>query len=115
MDGRLGLKLSKFGAFIGCANYPDCRYTRQLTVNNDDGTVGDDSGARLLGKDPETGLDVTLRRGPFGLCALAKPPARVRKTKPKRASLAKGMVPAEVCGNRPGAAQSAARGRPPSR
>ncbi|MEC7572692.1 MAG: type I DNA topoisomerase [Pseudomonadota bacterium] len=98
-DGRLGLKLGKFGAFIGCANYPDCRYTRQLTVNNgDDGTVGDDSGVRLLGKDPETGLDVTLRRGPFGdYVQLGEATGEgKKKTKPKRASLAKGMVPAEV-------------------
>ena len=34
--GRLSLKLGKFGAFIGCSNYPECRYTRQLGANGDD-------------------------------------------------------------------------------
>jgi ssDNA-binding Zn-finger/Zn-ribbon topoisomerase 1 len=28
--GQLSLKLGKFGAFIGCSNYPECRYTMQL-------------------------------------------------------------------------------------
>ncbi|MBT4464140.1 MAG: type I DNA topoisomerase, partial [Rhodospirillaceae bacterium] len=36
-EGQLSLKLGKFGAFIGCSNYPDCRYTRPLVVSDDDG------------------------------------------------------------------------------
>ena len=28
--GRLSLKLGRFGAFVGCSNYPECRYTRAL-------------------------------------------------------------------------------------
>jgi DNA topoisomerase-1 len=97
-DGRLGLKLGKFGAFIGCANYPDCRYTRQLVVNNGDETGAEDTGARLLGKDPETVLDVTLRRGPFGdYVQLGEATGEgKKKTKPKRASLVKGMAPADI-------------------
>src|SRR3546814_8998201 len=35
-EGRLTLKLGKFGAFIGCSNYPECRYTRQLAVGSED-------------------------------------------------------------------------------
>jgi ssDNA-binding Zn-finger/Zn-ribbon topoisomerase 1 len=31
-NGRLGLKLGKFGAFIGCSNYPDCKFTRKLGI-----------------------------------------------------------------------------------
>ncbi|MDA8573989.1 type I DNA topoisomerase [Alphaproteobacteria bacterium] len=97
-DGRLGLKLGKFGAFIGCANYPECRYTRQLTVNNGDETGAEEAGVRLLGQDPETGLDVTLRRGPFGdYVQLGEATGEgKKKTKPKRASLAKNMVAAEI-------------------
>ncbi len=97
-DGRLSLKLGKFGAFIGCSNYPECRYTRQLA----DGAGGGDraegegvpEGPKLLGQDPETGLDVTLRKGPYGVYVQLGEPEG--KTKPKRASLPKGMDPADV-------------------
>ena len=61
--GRLTLKLSKFGAFIGCSNYPECRYTRPLSVPADG---SGDIGTKKLGEDPETGLEVTLRSGRFG-------------------------------------------------
>jgi len=66
-SGRLSLKLGKFGAFIGCSNYPDCRYTRRLGVSNgeDDGSEVD-MGPKLLGQDPATHLPVTLRKGPYG-------------------------------------------------
>jgi DNA topoisomerase-1 len=65
--GRLGLKLSRNGAFIGCSNYPECRYTRSLAV----ATGGEEAdaladGPRELGLDPETGLPVSVRRGPYG-------------------------------------------------
>ena len=67
-DGRLGLKLGKFGAFIGCSNYPECKFTRPLIVP--DGEEGDDAALanepKELGKDPETGRTVSLRRGPYG-------------------------------------------------
>ncbi len=56
--GRLSLKLCKFGAFIGCSNYPECRYTRPLS-SQADGTV--DIGTKKLGEDPQSGLDVTVR------------------------------------------------------
>ncbi len=64
-EGRLGLRLSRNGAFIGCARYPECRYTRPLAVlpANGEGVL---EGPRLLGHDPDTGLPVTVRRGPFG-------------------------------------------------
>ncbi len=60
-NGRLGLKTGKFGAFVGCSNYPDCRYTRQLASN-----ASGVNGTKVLGTDPETGLEVTLRGGRFG-------------------------------------------------
>jgi DNA topoisomerase-1 len=70
-DGRLSLKLGKFGAFIGCSNYPACRYTRPLVALRD----GDEAAAeqaiagnagRTLGQDPATGEPVLLRKGPYG-------------------------------------------------
>ena len=68
--GRLGLKLGKFGAFIGCSNYPECRYTRPLIPTNGDETdralASGANEARMLGDDPATGLPVSLRKGPYG-------------------------------------------------
>src|SRR5215813_4865636 len=64
-SGRLGLRLGKFGAFIGCSNYPECRYTRRLGVDNGNGN-GEHEGPKLLGSDAASGLPVTLRHGPYG-------------------------------------------------
>ena len=65
-DGRLSLKTGKFGAFIGCSNYPDCRFTRQLAESTEEAAKTPSGEGKLLGQDPETGLDVTLRSGRFG-------------------------------------------------
>ena len=66
--GRLSLKIGKFGAFIGCSNYPECRNTRPLGAANGNGAV--ENGAKELGIDPATGLPVTLRSRPVRtLCA----------------------------------------------
>src|SRR5690606_24723262 len=96
-DGRLSLKLGKYGAFIGCSNYPECRYTRQLVAPNGDGNGEDGTGdgTRLLGQDPETGLDVTLRSGRFGpYVQLGE--AVEKGDKPKRASLPRGWDAASL-------------------
>ena len=61
-NGRIGLKLGRFGGFVGCSNYPECKFTRQLTVGAD----GNGGGMRKLGEDPDTGLEVTVRGGRFG-------------------------------------------------
>ncbi|NKB58892.1 MAG: type I DNA topoisomerase [Alphaproteobacteria bacterium] len=99
-SGRLSLKLGKFGAFIGCANYPECKYTRRFGVGSDD----DDflaSGPLVLGQDPDTGLDVALRKGPYGVYLqlgeqAPKEKGKKAPPKPKRASLMKGMAPDSV-------------------
>jgi len=66
--GKLSLKLGKFGAFVGCSHYPECRYTRPVLASGADGTAqtGEDMGPKELGLDPKTGLMITLRRGPYG-------------------------------------------------
>ncbi|MET0598336.1 MAG: type I DNA topoisomerase [Mesorhizobium sp.] len=67
-SGTLSLKLGKYGAFVGCSNYPECSYTRQLTDalnGNGEAAAGEDS-TRLLGKDPYTSEEITLRSGRFG-------------------------------------------------
>ena len=64
--GNLSLKLGKYGAFVGCSNYPECGYTRQLTdaINGNEEAAED--GTKVLGKDPYTGEEITLRSGRFG-------------------------------------------------
>ena len=89
--GRLSLKLGKFGGFIGCSNYPECRYTRQLAPGN--GANGD-GGMKKLGEDPATGLEVTVRTGRFG--PYIQRGEAVDGEKPKRASLPKGASPEDI-------------------
>ncbi len=82
--GRMGLKSSKFGPFIGCSNYPECRHTRPLSVA-EDGAEAEGGGDRELGIDPVTGETVWLKAGRFG------PYVQLGQgEKPKRASLPKG-------------------------
>ncbi|WP_458096659.1 type I DNA topoisomerase [Roseomonas sp. WA12] len=94
--GRLGLRLGRTGAFIGCSNYPECRYTRPLAVPGAEGEDAGNEGPRSLGNDPASGQEVSLRRGPYGLYAQLGEPgtdAKGKPTKPRRASLPRGMDP----------------------
>jgi len=119
-DGRMGLKLGRYGAFLGCSNYPTCRNTRPLAVASPDGEgVPAMQGPRELGEDPATNLPVSVRVGPYGAyvqlgplpsadplpvvvveepAADGKPKKKKRKPKdttpkPKRVSLPKGLDP----------------------
>ncbi len=62
-DGQLSLKVGKFGAFVGCSNYPDCKFTRPFGQGEDDDGNKED---KMLGKDPDSGMDVFLKNGRFG-------------------------------------------------
>jgi DNA topoisomerase-1 len=66
--GNLSLKLGKYGAFVGCSNYPECGFTRQLgeQVNGDGQPASGDSGDKVLGKDPYTAEEIVLKSGRFG-------------------------------------------------
>ncbi|MGV6800789.1 MAG: type I DNA topoisomerase [bacterium] len=88
-EGRLSLKVGRFGAFIGCENYPDCKYTKQLS-KTDSGNDALADGDKQLGTDPETGLDVSLKSGRFGPYIQLGEPDPETKEKPKRASIPKG-------------------------
>ncbi len=89
--GKLNLKAGKFGAFVGCTNYPECRYTRPLAAN------GDGGGDRVLGKDPETGLDIAVKSGRFGpYIQLGDQKDVGEDEKPKRAGIPKGSSPGDM-------------------
>lgn len=87
--GRLHLKTARSGgAFIGCGNYPECRYTRPLSAPGDDDTAGLDG--KILGEDG--GDLITLRIGRFGPY-VQRGEATEEQPKPPRASLPKGWAP----------------------
>jgi DNA topoisomerase I len=92
--GRLSLKVGKFGAFIGCSNYPDCRYTRQFSDTQNGAPEASTPDGKLLGQDPETGLAVTLRSGRFG--PYVQLGEAEGEEKPKRASVPRGIDAANL-------------------
>ncbi len=90
--GNLSLKLGKYGAFVGCSNYPDCNFTRQLSAENQaDGDSAMSNEPVDLGKDPLTSEPITLRNGRFGPYV-----QRGDGKDAKRASLPKGWTPASI-------------------
>ncbi|WP_323015288.1 type I DNA topoisomerase [Devosia sp.] len=89
--GMLSLKLGKFGAFIGCSNYPECKHTMQLSdaASGQSGEAAPGDG--ILGTDPATGEEVLLKSGRFG------PYVQLGDGKePKRSSLPRGWDPASL-------------------
>src|SRR5262249_5151982 len=106
------------GAFIGCSNYPECRYTRRLGIENGEVSAAD-AGPKELGVDEHSGLKVSLRKGPYGHYVqlgengeaapkAERPPKAAKREKgekpakaekhpkPKRVSLPQGLDPAGV-------------------
>jgi DNA topoisomerase I len=92
-SGQLSLKLGKFGAFVGCSNYPECGFTRQLgeALNENGEPEGGDNGDRVLGKDPYTGEEMVLKSGRFGPYV-----QRGEGKEAKRSSLPKGWAPETI-------------------
>ena len=91
-EGRLSLKTSRFGAFIGCSNYPECKYTRPIGQPANGEGEGEAAGDRDLGVDPATGQPVSLKNGRFGW--YVETPSE--GDKPKRSSLPKGWSPTSL-------------------
>jgi DNA topoisomerase I len=89
--GRLSLKLGRFGAFIGCSNYPECRYTRAFGAEIEGETGGADM---VLGSDPVGGQSVALKKGPYGhYLQLGE---AENGNKPRRVALPRGLKPVDV-------------------
>ena len=89
--GKLNLKAGKFGAFVGCTNYPECRYTRPLAADSEA------SADRVLGQDPETVRDVIVKAGRFGpYIQLGEQKDYAEGEKPKRAGIPKNISPSDI-------------------
>jgi DNA topoisomerase I len=91
--GRLSLKLGRFGAFIGCSNYPECRYTRAFGVGGDAEAEAGGTDT-ILGNDPATGLPVAVKKGPYG--HYIQLGDTENGNKPKRVALPRGLKPADI-------------------
>ncbi len=91
--GQLSLKLGKFGAFIGCSNYPECKFTRTMSAAamGDANGEAERPGVKILGIDPATGDEISLRDGRFGPYV-----QQGEGEKPKRSSIPKNLKPSEV-------------------
>ena len=92
-DGKIGLQLGKYGAFIGCNNYPECKYTKQI-ANKKDGNPEFDNEIdfdQSLGKDPDTNEDVFIKKGPYGSYVQLGD-----GKKPKRVSIPKLVNPKDI-------------------
>ena len=115
--GKMNLKLSKFGAFVGCSNYPECRHTRPLVGGDDQADAVDET--REMGNDPSNGIPILLKRGPYGFYfewqgiipkpepvvdpdakpkrkTTAKPKKEPKAPKPKRVSLPPTVAPTDA-------------------
>ncbi len=90
-EGQLSLKTGRYGAFVGCTLYPDCRFTRPFA--GEQAEQGDIE--RILGQDPETGLDVHVKNGRFGPYIQLGDTGET-EDKPKRAGIPKGKTPQQV-------------------
>lgn len=99
-DGEMSLKLGKFGAFVGCSNYPECKFTRPLVAPDQDDEAAKASAEmssepQVLGKDTHTGREISLRKGPYGPYVQLESEEGT-KDKPKRQGLPRGTNPKDV-------------------
>ncbi len=93
-EGQLSLKLGRYGAFIGCSNYPECNYTAQLSESVSGAKVNGEEDNGELGIDPESGEIVYKKSGRFG--HYVQLGEQTKEKKAKRTSIPKGWDPQEV-------------------
>ena len=89
-SGQLSLKVSRFGAFVGCSNYPECKFTRPISPKKMKEVVED----KVLGIDEETKKEIKLLSGRFG--PYVQLGDNDTKDKPKRSSVPKGIPATEI-------------------
>lgn len=99
--GRLSIKFGKFGAFLGCSNYPECSYTKPLTDTKEEEEEAANASAQKLASGEDKILcqmneqNVYLRKGPYGYYVQLGD-ASGNTEKPKRCSLPKFVKPEEL-------------------
>lgn len=99
--GRLSIKFGKFGAFLGCSNYPECSYTNPLTDTKEEEEEAANASAQKLASGEDKILcqmneqNVYLRKGPYGYYVQLGD-ASGNTEKPKRCSLPKFVKPEEL-------------------
>lgn len=96
--GKLSIKLGKFGAFLGCSNYPECKYTKPLTdvseeISNDTPKEPNPED-KVLGE--MNGMKIYLKKGPYGFYLQLGEDATATTEKPKRSALPKNVKPEEI-------------------
>ena len=97
-SGKLSIKLGKFGAFIGCSNYPECKYTKPLVDTTDEENIDaqkiKEVADKVLGQ--LNGLNVYLKKGPYGFYVQLGEDQTATTEKPKRAALPKDITPETI-------------------
>ena len=97
-NGRLSIKLGKFGAFIGCSNYPECKYTKPLVDTSDEENADaqkiKETADKILGE--MNSMNVYLKKGPYGFYVQLGEDQTATTEKPKRASLPNGITPDDI-------------------
>ena len=97
-EGKLSVKFGKFGAFIGCSNYPECKYTKPLTDFKEEEAA--DTPRQPSPEDKILGemntQKIYLKKGPYGFYLQLGEDATATTEKPKRAALPKGITPEEI-------------------
>ncbi|MBQ2810925.1 MAG: type I DNA topoisomerase [Alphaproteobacteria bacterium] len=97
--GKISVKLGKYGAFLGCSNYPECKYTKPLTDTKEEEETSDKPKFekpedKLLGTHKT--LNVYLKKGPYGFYVQWGEDATATTEKPKRTALPKNVNPEEL-------------------
>lgn len=93
-DGKLSLKLGKYGAFLACSNYPDCTFKKQVSKSDNDASDAGQNftdNTKILGQNTE-GEDISLKKGPYGWYVQIGE-AKSKKEKPKRSPVPAGINP----------------------
>ena len=90
--GTVNLKLSKFGAFLGCSLYPECHYTKRLVEGDGEETESSDQTfeSQVIGQDPKTNQIIYVKKGPYGF--YAEWGLLEKQKKPKRVSMPKHLT-----------------------
>lgn len=100
--GHLSIKFGKFGAFLGCSEYPTCSYTKPLTDTKEEeqkeavsaAIKSDASENKLMGE--YNSMNVYLKKGPYGYYVQLGEDATATTEKPKRVALPKFVKPEDL-------------------